>query len=151
MAPLECKEEASLLDIAFISELNLAGEVLRSAIAFGSRFGVHPHHFSIVLRELLKNAVVHGNKEDATQRVWCRIDASHPGTVAITVRDTGKGFNYRCLDLRLPEQAGGLEQRGYKLINAYADRIAFNEPGNEVTVFLRAAAEVPLRDAAGAR
>lgn len=150
MAPLECKEEASVLEFAFISEHNLAGEVLRRAIAFSSRFGVHPHHISIVLRELLKNAIVHGNEEDTAQRVWCRIDASHPGMVSVTVRDAGKGFNYRILDLRLPEQPGKLEHRGYKLINAYADRLEFNKKGNEVTAFLRAPSEHPLPDPTGA-
>ena len=141
MLMVDKRESAEVLEMAFDSELRLAPEVLQAAIAFGEQFGVEPHRLSIVLREMLTNAVVHGNGGDRHLRVSCVLDGRREGTLRVTVRDAGIGFDYRSLDLRLPEQPGPLNSRGYKLINAYAEHLEFNDKGNEVTAHLRAGNE----------
>lgn len=141
MPGVEKQERAKVLELTFDSELRLAPEVLQTAIAFGGQFGIEPHRLSIVLREMLTNAVVHGNGGDSNLRVSCILDGRRAGTLRVTVRDAGNGFDYRSLDLRLPEQPGPLESRGYKLINAYAEHLEFNDKGNEVTAHLRAGNE----------
>ncbi len=92
--------------------------------------------FTIVLRELLKNAVAHGNGGDLSRPVTWKITAEDGGGFSITVEDMGDGFDYSELNMGLPEDPRRLRNRGYVLINAMAERLTFNAPGNRVTALV---------------
>ena len=55
----------------------------------------------IVLRELLLNALIHGNKNVAERHIKCRIEKLEKAR--LKVEDEGSGFDYQNLDMRLPE------------------------------------------------
>lgn len=67
------------------------------------------------------------------------LECRDEGGLRLTVEDEGEGFDYRSLDLKLPEGCGRIRDRGYKLVNAYCDKIEFAAPGNRVTAYLKSA------------
>jgi serine/threonine-protein kinase RsbW len=85
----------------------------------------------ILAREALNNAVFHGNRSDPSKKVQAEIkhDAE---SVSIKVSDEGPGFNWReCL--KKEEVNDNRENgRGLTLYQLYADKVEFNESGNEV-------------------
>lgn len=90
----------------------------------------------IVLRELLSNAMKHGNKYDKKTPVTIWIDRVQNNKFKITVKDLGCGFDYHSLDTTLPEDPKNLTKRGFKLVKAYTDSFEFNSSGNQVTAYL---------------
>ena len=103
--------------------------------------------FLIVLRELVLNAITHGNRNDPDRLLVCRIIRDRRrDRFVISVRDGGAGFDYRSLDMALPENPAGIHRRGYILVNQIADSIRFNKAGNRVTAFLSNRPGGPDRD-----
>ena len=93
--------------------------------------------FLIVLRELVLNGMTHGNRNDPARLLFCRIIRDRrKDRFVISVQDGGAGFDYRSLDMALPENPAGIHRRGYILVNQIADSIRFNKAGNRVTAFL---------------
>jgi len=89
----------------------------------------------LTLNEATTNAIVHGNKENPSKPV--HITASLEGQdLSIKVKDEGEGFDAEDLSNPLKEEnllkEGG---RGVYLIEKFADRVSFNDKGNEVTMF----------------
>ena len=91
---------------------------------------------TIVLRELLLNAIVHGNGEDPLKLVACSIEIRESEGLIIRVEDQGNGFDRDEVDMSLPDRAKHIRRRGYPLIRALAARLSFNRKGNRVTVLL---------------
>jgi anti-sigma regulatory factor (Ser/Thr protein kinase) len=90
----------------------------------------------IVLRELLMNAIVHGNEGDLERRVAASVSRMEGGRFALEVEDEGKGFDHRRLVMELPADPARLKKKGYVLIHTLAEEILFNDEGNRVKVVL---------------
>ena len=95
----------------------------------------------LIIRELLINAIEHGNENLLEKKITSRIEYIGRSRFKITVEDEGDGFEYKRLNLALPKHAHGGRRCGYPLIYALADMIKFNEKGNKVTVYVT----VPVR------
>lgn len=86
----------------------------------------------LTLSEAATNAIVHGNKEDPSKKVYisATLDSS---SLLISVVDEGPGFDPEKVRNPLKEEnllkEGG---RGLYLIKEYADNLSFNEKGNEL-------------------
>ncbi len=93
----------------------------------------------IVLRELLSNAIVHGNNSRQSLVVRCHIERTPEGPFRIVVEDEGSGFDFACLDMTLPEDPRHAHRRGYILIRKICRHLEFNASGNRVTVLVDAA------------
>jgi anti-sigma regulatory factor (Ser/Thr protein kinase) len=91
--------------------------------------------YIIVLRELVINAIVHGNMNNPNEDIWCSIFLENGETI-IEMKDQGKGFDYKTIDKTVESFPCNGCQRGYKLINALASQIEFNEKGNHVKVVI---------------
>jgi len=97
--------------------------------------GMDRHGFSIeiLMREALNNAIIHGSQNDASRNVqalvWCDAEA-----IWLKVCDEGAGFNWHAA--LQSEMAGDDKEsgRGLKLYQLYADRVEFNERGNQITL-----------------
>ena len=104
---------------------------------FLANHNVHEcHEFTIVQRELLKNAVEHGNHSNPDLKIMCTIEMHENNKVTLSVEDSGDGFQYSSLDMSIPNNPNGIIQRGYILINAFSEKIEFNENGNRVTAHI---------------
>ncbi len=88
----------------------------------------------LALSEAVTNAVVHGNKEDESKKVflqgWVKSNSVH-----ISVKDQGEGFDPDSLpdplkDHNLLKEGG----RGVYLMRQYADAVSFSEGGSRVTL-----------------
>ncbi|UCH95977.1 MAG: ATP-binding protein [Candidatus Aminicenantes bacterium] len=140
------KEEENYIAFDLSSELRLVDRTIAESVTFLKNSGVRDDsNFKLVLREMLNNAIEHGNKNIIEKKVSCTITNLNPGQNSlahvskrfrIDVQDKGAGFNYHDLDFTLPEDPKQIRNRGFSLINAFADEIRFNEPGNKISVYL---------------
>jgi anti-anti-sigma factor len=144
MFTIKKKNETITFEIS--SELLLVDRAITGAVKFLAGYNVPDESkFKLVMRELLNNAIEHGNKQMIEKKVSCRITRlpSPPPSqngqskrFRIDVQDEGPGFDYKTLDFSLPEDPKQIRNRGYLLINAFTDEIRFNETGNKVSVFI---------------
>jgi serine/threonine-protein kinase RsbW len=126
---------AEQLEFELPSTRDAIQEALREA--YQAFPGVTPHFF-VVLRELLTNAVVHGNRLIPDRTVFCAVYRLSPESYEILVRDQGNGFDFLQVNTSLPGNPQHLQKRGYVLINALTELLTFNEKGNEVSVIFNA-------------
>ena len=134
---LSIHKTAGAITFKFSSEIHLVEQVVQTFEEYCSRLKVEePSSLILVLRELLINAVVHGNQNEANRNVLCVIEKLNKSRFRIQVDDSGRGFDYKSLDMNPPEDLKHIKKRGYAIINALSDRIEFNDSGNKVTVFL---------------
>lgn len=88
----------------------------------------------LTLNEAVTNAIVHGNKEDASKKVFvkARLD---DGNLKISIRDEGEGFDPDTLPNPLEDEnllkEGG---RGVYLIEQFSDELKFSEEGTKLTI-----------------
>ncbi len=89
------------------------------------------------LNEAAINAIVHGNKLDASKKVI--VNAEVDGRrIVWTVTDEGEGFDYNKLpDPTAPENLENLTGRGVFIIRHLADQYIFNAKGNEVELHFK--------------
>jgi serine/threonine-protein kinase RsbW len=88
----------------------------------------------LLAREALNNAVLHGNQSqpDKTARLDVRLGRRW---LRLQITDEGPGFNWRAARRGLPE-ADTASGRGLLISDLYADRVAFNQRGNQITLWL---------------
>ncbi len=92
----------------------------------------------VLLRELLMNAVVHGNRFNEELLVKCAIYRVEDKQFRVSVEDEGKGFDHKSLQDDDQDFMFSKCGRGYLLIKRLSDRIQFNDRGNRVIVHFRA-------------
>ena len=87
----------------------------------------------MALREALANAVVHGNRENPSKRVYVECHGYTDGEVSITVRDEGPGFDSNTVpDPTTPERKLFEHGRGIYLMTTLMDEVSFEESGRVV-------------------
>ena len=117
------------------SEMKLVDRVVNEAISFLSQdAGGDLSGIKLVLRELLINAVEHGNQKIAALSVSCSIERIGESLYKIQIEDEGNGFAWKAVKLSVPDDPGKVRSRGLPLVNTLADHLEFNESGNAVTV-----------------
>ncbi len=100
--------------------------------------GFHNDEFArimLALSEAVTNAIVHGNKEDASKSVTVRSRMADDALLEISVEDEGEGFDPEEIPDPLKEEnllnEGG---RGVYLIEQYSDEMEFSKNGSRVTM-----------------
>ncbi|MCX7823687.1 MAG: ATP-binding protein [Syntrophobacterales bacterium] len=104
----------------WFSKLNLEGEI----------FAV-----TLLLREALNNAIIHGCKSDNSLSVFCEIRIQD-SRIRITVKDDGTGFDWRQRLNRCTEPTD-TSGRGICIYKLYSDKVVFNRKGNSVSLIRR--------------
>lgn len=135
------------------SEMKLVDRMVKETREFLS--GLSDEEFSsikLVMRELLINAVEHGSGKLPSMPVKCLLERLGDDRFKICVEDEGPGFDWRKVNLSLPDSPKNIRNRGYPLINALSDAIEFEGRGNAVTAYLTIARETDygLSEADGA-
>jgi anti-sigma regulatory factor (Ser/Thr protein kinase) len=90
----------------------------------------------LVTRELLKNAVVHGNRENPELEVAFSIERLPHSRYKITVKDAGEGFDHEHFTTRIPLDPRRERRMGYAIISNFSDTIEFHDNGASVTVYI---------------
>jgi len=89
----------------------------------------------VTVEEAVKNAIIHGNKNDINKQV---IITYHTGSSGLTFRieDEGEGFDYSSVpDLLECDESGAAKiGKGIFLIRTLADNVSYNDTGNSVDI-----------------
>ena len=135
---LQVYREDGAIALELSSEIALVDEAISECNRYFEQLGItEPSSIDLVLQELLMNGIKHGNRDDASKRVKCRVAAIGERELEIEIEDEGQGFDYRNLRTSLPMDPRRIAMRGYILIKALSERIDFNESGNRITVHMR--------------
>lgn len=140
MIQVESAEQDIRFEIG--SELYLVDKVMDEVKAFTRKNGVEDAAgMVLVLRELLNNAIEHGNCKDPAKKVVGHLELIGPLRFKLKIADEGQGFDHKELILKMTDDPTQLRNRGLPLVNAYCDELVFNETGNEVEVYFTVPAE----------
>ena len=130
-------EEGNTIVYKISSEMHHVDSVVEHCKEDLSRFNIsNGSELKVIVRELLNNAVRHGNHEIIENTVTCSIEYLGARQFKVTVEDQGNGFDYRNINMDLPENTDRVKRKGYALINAFSKRIEFNEKGNRISVYI---------------
>lgn len=130
--------------IKFRSDITFVDVAVQTIGNLLEYFGIEdPTNILLVSRELLKNAVVHGNHNKKNKEVVFRLFRISQDRFRLEIEDSGQGSGLRHLrttgkvrETRDREsEAGG---RGFTIINSLSEQVLFSETGNRITVLLRA-------------
>lgn len=123
------------------SDLSLMSGVVHFLVERAVRFGIVQQDRSnlyIALDEAFVNAVVHGNRSDASKLVRIRAELT-PHEARFTIEDEGEGFDRtKVPDPRDPANLFKTSGRGVLLIHNIMDDVEYNELGNRLTMVKRA-------------
>jgi serine/threonine-protein kinase RsbW len=90
------------------------------------------------LSEATINAIVHGNKEDESKKVYINLEVQQGKRLVFTIADEGDGYDYNHLpDPTAPENIENLTGRGVFIIKHLADQCIFNSKGNEIELHFK--------------
>ena len=102
------------------------------------------HWVGVAIRESVINAIKHGNRNDATKRVFVEFETTVPSNVpelSIRVRDQGEGFDPEAVaDPLAPENLLKSSGRGIFLIRNFMDDVRLRrapEGGMEIRMVKR--------------
>jgi len=87
----------------------------------------------LVARELLNNAVLHGNRLRAEKRAVLELRIGRRW-IALRVADTGQGFDWRSARRQSHAALDATHGRGLIIAGEYGAAVSFNQAGNSVTV-----------------
>ncbi len=136
----EIKKNGDFLSLKIPSSLSEVGGAIDSVKSFFKQYKVSEtlaNQNSVVLRELVTNAIGHGHNFNKNLKVYVRIEHLKAKQFKMLVEDEGSGFNHSKLDLTIAENAGEIRNRGLTLVQALTERLQFNERGNCATVYTR--------------
>ena len=89
----------------------------------------------ISLTEAVNNAIIHGNKSDASKEVQVNCKHSKTG-ISFSIIDQGNGFDPQTIpDPTSPEKIECCGGRGVFIINALADKVAYKNNGSTVEIY----------------
>lgn len=94
----------------------------------GRRFEV-----DLLLREFLNNAIIHGNRFDTNKKATVSLEI-HPESIELHISDEGCGFDWRTT--RIPADSTATSGRGLAIGAQFTSHMAFNDCGNQVTLFI---------------
>jgi len=122
--------------LQFISESKKVRNMVRCLLDFIDGYAPASDvrdDLKLVFSELLYNAVIHGNREDRSKRVYVQIKAEDDN-LWVQVQDEGPGFDYRKMIEYAGTEAALLSGhgRGIILVCALTDNLSFNETGNQI-------------------
>lgn len=109
--------------------LDLLGYFIDEMVEQYPAFRVLQANINSVLSEAVNNAIVHGNKRDASKRVFCSYEVEGP-VARFRVEDEGQGFEYaKVPNPLLLENIEKPHGRGIFIIRMLSDRLTFEEGG----------------------
>ena len=95
----------------------------------------HLFPLSLLAREALNNAMIHGNRLDPTKTVLFRL-LTREGGFDLQITDEGQGFAWD-RHLQASSQADDVSGRGHEIFRNYAHAVRYNDKGNALTLEYR--------------
>lgn len=125
------KQHFSLSELAEVETVCRETETLlaRQKLS-GQAFAVE-----LLLREFLNNAIIHGHSSDVRKRVEVSLQIGRKW-ILLRISDQGPGFAWRKKS-RVPPDGTATGGRGLAIGAQYAERMQFNQAGNQVTLWIK--------------
>ena len=125
-------------DITFVQA---AMEIIRTVLEYLKV--ADPTNVLLISREIIKNAVVHGNQNDRSKEVVYRMFRLAQDRFKLEVEDSGSGIGLDSGESAMkqwPKQlkSDEIRGRGFTIISSLSEQVSFNERGNKITVVLNA-------------
>jgi anti-sigma regulatory factor (Ser/Thr protein kinase) len=125
-------ESDDSLYLSVVSEAERLPVILERVAQFARRQGVWDSDgLLLVVRELLINAIVHGNGSNSSRMALIRI-ARRGYRYEVQVDDEGEGFDFESLILDLPEDPQSLVKRGLVIVHELSEELTFERGGSRV-------------------
>ncbi len=125
------------LNFIISSDMDLVGRLVQESNSYLKQFNITKYvNFNCVLRELIINAIEHGNKNIIGNTVESKIEHISDCSFKITVKDQGEGFDFNKLDFNVPNETDQERKRGYYIINAFSDKLEFQDKGRIVSALI---------------
>ncbi len=140
-----------IYDGSFFSSINNVGTAVRDVIGniqanYGLLAECTQFELTVVLNELILNAIKHGNKEDENKSVKIKAGITDNGFACLIVEDEGCGYDFGCLCKRKAECAEGDEicdimesGRGIFIVKNLCDHVKVNGKGNKIIILKKLA------------
>ncbi|MBI4865285.1 MAG: SpoIIE family protein phosphatase [Candidatus Riflebacteria bacterium] len=131
---IRAKPASKEMHLAFPSRLEEITPHTNRMVAFAQSNGFFlddKFNLVLVLKEALTNAIEHGNKFDVEKQVQVSVIPTHKD-LTIIVRDQGEGFNLYKVFSEGKKNLFKERGRGLIIMNEYADKVEFNDRGNEI-------------------
>jgi len=123
----------SPLQIRFPSVSELVPAVCHLVTAFvGNLSTGESTKLIMILRELLENALEHGNRNDPSLQITCEIHWPEANSIEVAVSDEGEGFSMDTIDLKNPDSPTEIRRRGLRLVDALSDSLELKDCGRSV-------------------
>lgn len=140
----QSNRDGSRLAICFSSKLSHVDRACAEAMELLVQHDAADRQFAVqlIMREVLNNGVLHGNRSDASKTITCLLELT-ANDILIDITDQGEGFDWReripsswahdCCPSR--DACVATSSYGMTILATYTDEFRFNEKGNQV--FLR--------------
>ncbi|MCD8090304.1 MAG: ATP-binding protein [Clostridiales bacterium] len=123
-------------EVVFSSNIKEVNKIVKSALEYISESipmadADELMEIRLILSELLFNAVIHGNKNNAEKFVKLKI-ITDGNTVNTVISDQGEGFDFGRLSYKNSEPSTDEHGRGILLVKALVDTIAYSKNGSRI-------------------
>lgn len=130
------EENDALVKFTISSDMSLVDRLIKECNEFISRFDISEHeNTKLIIRELLINAIEHGNKSNLELNVTCELSLIGERRFQLVVEDQGEGFDFENIDLQMPEDPETERSRGLPLVNALSDEVVFEDGGKKIIAY----------------
>lgn len=132
-------ENTDLIEIILSSEFHLVDRAINDVVTFIKTHvpDADKEDFRLVLREVINNAVEHGNQKDPSKNINVLCERLEDHFFKVTTRDEGEGFDANKINYEIPLSPDANRSRGFPLISKLSESLEFNEIGNEVIFYYR--------------
>jgi len=119
-----------------LENVEVADEIALRMCALAGLEEEDQHKVEMAVHESMINAVRHGNKSDASKKVWLRFEI-RDRRLEIHIRDEGTGFDETQIpDPLAPENLLKVSGRGIFLIRTFMDEFRIEHPNGSTEVIL---------------
>jgi serine/threonine-protein kinase RsbW len=140
-SPIDFSDSTGLYTLQLPSKLESITTVENFIDNLSEKYSFNEETYANVLTclsEAVINAIVHGNKQDESKKVFLNLEVIENKRLIFTIADEGLGFDYNNLpDPTSPENLENYSGRGVYIIKKLADQCIFNTSGNEVELHFK--------------
>jgi serine/threonine-protein kinase RsbW len=129
LTPLKSTETVNRTLDSTLASIDVAEDAVRELAAQAGFSDLALGRICLAVREIVTNAIVHGNRYDLSKRVFLAVSRT-PARLEITISDQGSGFHLSSVpDPRSPEALLRPSGRGLYLARAFMDEFHV-QPGD---------------------
>jgi serine/threonine-protein kinase RsbW len=140
-SPIDFSDSTGLYTLQLPSKLESITTVENFIDNLSEKYNFNDETYANVLTclsEAVINAIVHGNKQDESKKVYLNLEVVERKRLIFTIADEGEGFDYNNLpDPTAPENLENYSGRGVYIVKKLADQCIFNAVGNELELHFK--------------